>query len=139
MFRRTEPLFKWIHSGKGDGTHERRLKLVSSIPLLILDDYGLKPLGEEQQADLYEVICSRYERHSTIITSNRDFAEWPMIFANPLMGSAAMDRLVDRGIKIVIEGESYRMHNFVRRAGKDQKKQSRKRGQAEQTSSLRSD
>jgi len=71
MFRRTEPLFKWIHSGKGDGTHERRLKLVSSVPLLILDDFGLKSLSEEQQADLYEVICSRYERHSTIMTSNR--------------------------------------------------------------------
>ena len=130
MFRRTESLFKWIHSGKGDGTYERRLKLVSSVPLLLLDDFGLKPLSEEQQADLYEVICSRYERHSTIITSNRDFSEWPMIFANPLMGSAAMDRLVDRGIKIVIEGESYRVHNFVKRAGNDRKKQSSKHRQA---------
>ena len=129
MFRRTEPLFKWIYSGKGDGTHERRLKLVSSVPLLILDDFGLKPLSEEQQADLYEVICSRYERHSTIITSNRDFNEWPMIFANPLMGNAAMDRLVDRGIKIVIEGESYRLHNFVKREGNDQKKLSSKSAQ----------
>ena len=130
MFRRTEPLFKWIHSGKGDGTHERRLKLVSSAPLLILDDFGLKSLSEEQQTDLYEVICSRYERHSTIITSNRDFSEWPMIFANPLMGSAAMDRLVDRGIKIVIEGESYRMHNFVKREGNEGKKQPSKLRQA---------
>jgi DNA replication protein DnaC len=130
MFRRTEPLFKWIHSGKGDGTHERRLKLVSSVPLLILDDFGLKSLSEEQQADLYEIICSRYERHSTIITSNRDFSEWPMIFTNPLMGSAAMDRLVDRGIKIVIEGESYRVHNFVKREGNERKKQSSKRRQA---------
>ena len=130
MLRRTEPLFKWIHSGKGDGTHERRLKLVSSVPLLIVDDFGLKPLSEEQQADLYEVICNRYERHSTVITSNRDFSEWPMIFANPLMGSAAMDRLVDRGIKIVIEGESYRVHNFVKREGNDRKIQSSKRRQA---------
>ncbi len=48
-----------------------------------------------------------------IITSNRDFAEWPQVFANLLMGSAAMDRLVHRAIKIVIEGKSYRMNTFV--------------------------
>jgi DNA replication protein DnaC len=131
MFRRTEALFKWIHSGKGDGTHERRLKLASSVPLLILDDFGLKPLSEEQQADLYEVICSRYERHSTIITSNRDFNEWPAIFTNPLMGSAAMDRLVDRGVKIVIEGKSYRLHNFIKRAAaNDREKQTSTRRQS---------
>jgi len=41
--------------------------------------------------------------------SNRDFSEWLAVFANPLMGSAAMDRLVHRGIKIVIEGKSYRV------------------------------
>lgn len=115
LYRRTGSLFGWIHSGKGDGTYERRLKQVCSIPLLILDDLGLKTLTEEQQTDLYEVICVRYEKHSTIITSNRDFNEWPMIFSNPLMGSAAMDRLVHRAIKIVIEGKSYRVDSFVKR------------------------
>jgi DNA replication protein DnaC len=84
--------------------------------VLILDDFGLKPLSEAQQSDLYEVICERYERAPTIITSNRDFNEWPMIFANPLMGSAAMDRLVHRATKIVIEGKSYRVDAFVQRA-----------------------
>ncbi len=120
LFKRIEPLFQWIHSGRGDATHERRLKQVSSIPLLILDDFGLKPLTSEQQTDLYEVICVRYEKHSTIITSNRDFNEWPMVFSNPLMGSAAMDRLVHRAIKIVIEGKSYRFDSFVKRAKEGQ-------------------
>ncbi len=120
MFKRIGPLFEWIYSGRGDGTHERRLKQVSCIPLLILDDFGLKPLTSEQQTDLYEVICVRYEKHSTIITSNRDFNEWPMVFLNPLMGSAAMDRLVHRAIKIVIEGKSYRFDSFVKRAKEGQ-------------------
>ncbi|MCB1316244.1 MAG: IS21-like element helper ATPase IstB [Leptospiraceae bacterium] len=114
MFRRTYSLFQWIHAGHGDGTHARRLTQAVRIPLLILDDYGLKPLSEAMQSDLYEVICERYERRSTIITSNRDFNEWPAIFSNPLMGSAAMDRLVHRAIKIVIEGKSYRMDSFAR-------------------------
>ena len=87
-----------------------------SAELLILDDFGLTPLSDPQQADLYELICERYEKHSTILTSNRDFNEWPMVFTNPLMGSAAMDRLVHRAVKIVIEGKSYRVDSFVKRS-----------------------
>jgi DNA replication protein DnaC len=57
-----------------------------SVPLLILDDFGLRPLSEVNQSDLYEIISARYEKRSTILTSNRDFSEWPMVFTNPLMG-----------------------------------------------------
>jgi DNA replication protein DnaC len=114
MCRKTDHLFKWINSGRGDGTHARRLKQVIKHPLLILDDFGLKDLNKDHQEDLYEVIAERYERASTIITSNRDFSEWPLVFSNPLMGSAAMDRLVHRAIKIVIEGKSYRLNNFIK-------------------------
>ena len=60
---------------------------------------AFKPLNEAQQNDLYQLIAERYEKNSTIITSNRDFDEWPSIFTNPLLGSAALDRLVHRGIQ----------------------------------------
>lgn len=113
LYRNTYELFKWINAGRADGSLERRIAGIKAVPLLILDDYGIRPLTEVQQADLYEVISARYERHSMIITSNRDFQEWPQVFTNPLMGSAAMDRLVHRAIKIVIEGKSYRMNTFV--------------------------
>ena len=116
LSRRTSLLLSWVQAGRGDGSRERRLKQIGSVELLILDDFGLTPLSEEQQADLYEIICDRYERASTIITSNRDFAEWPAVFSNPLMGSAAMDRLVHRAVKLVIEGKSYRVDNFVKRS-----------------------
>ena len=115
-YERTSVLFDWVHAGRGDATYQRRLRKVGSVALLVLDDFGLKPLPEHQQQDLYEVICNRYERHATVITSNRDFNEWPQVFANPLMASAAMDRLVHRAVKIVIEGKSYRMDSFVRRS-----------------------
>jgi DNA replication protein DnaC len=115
LYRRTSALFGWIASGDGDGSRERRLRTATAAPVLILDDFGLKPLTETQQSDLYEVICERYERAPTVITSNRDFTEWPMVFSNPLMGSAAMDRLVHRATKIVIEGKSYRVDAFIQR------------------------
>lgn len=116
LFRRACTLLQWIGAGRGDGSFERRMKYAATIDLLILDDFGLKPLSEEQQADLYELICERYEKAPTIITSNRDFSEWMSVFSNPLMGSAAMDRLVHRGIKILIEGKSYRVDSFVKRS-----------------------
>jgi DNA replication protein DnaC len=115
LYRRTSALFGWITSGEGDGSYERRLRMAVTASVLILDDFGMKPLREEQQSALYEVICERYERAPTIITSNRDFNEWPMIFSNPLMGSASMDRLVHRASKIVIEGKSYRVDAFIQR------------------------
>lgn len=116
LFRRTAALLQWLAAGRGDGSAERRLRAIASVSLLILDDFGLTPYSEEQQADLYELVCERYERCSTIITSNRDFSEWMSVFSNPLMGSAAMDRLVHRGIKIVIEGKSYRVDSFMKRS-----------------------
>lgn len=115
LARRTSLLLSWVQAGRGDGSRERRMKQLNAVDLLILDDFGLSPLSDEQQADLYEIICDRYERASTIVTSNRDFAEWPAVFSNPLMGSAAMDRLVHRAVKLVIEGKSYRVDNFVKR------------------------
>lgn len=115
LFRRTYRLLKWLGSGRADNTFDRKLKYLAGVPLLILDDFGLNDLNRIQQNDLYELICARYEFSSTIITSNRDFSEWLTIFENPLIGSAAMDRLVHRAIKIVIEGQSYRLENFSHR------------------------
>lgn len=117
LCRRTHKLFDWIQSGRGDGSYKRRMIQVIKIPLLILDDFGLQSMQSLQQEDLYEVICERYEKKATIITSNRDLSEWPSVFSNPLIGSAAMDRLVHRGIEIVIEGDSYRATQFRKKTG----------------------
>lgn len=115
LYRRTSTLFGWVASGEGDGSREKRLRMLAVVPLLILDDFGMKPLDDGQQSDLYELICERYEKAPTILTSNRDFNEWPMIFHNPLMGSAAMDRLVHRTAKLLVDGKSYRVESFVQR------------------------
>ena len=112
LFRRNYELLKWFGSGRADNTYDRKLKNLTKIPLLILDDFGLNDLNPVQQNDLYELICARYETSSTIITSNREFSEWLNIFENPLIGSAAMDRLVHRATKITIEGQSYRLEAF---------------------------
>lgn len=119
FFRRTHTLLKWIHAGRADGSSERKLQALTEIPLLILDDFGLNDMTASQQSDLYELICARYEKSSTIITSNRDINEWQSMFENPLIGSAAVDRLVHRTIEIEVEGPSYRRENFIQKNGKN--------------------
>src|SRR5512141_2967577 len=88
--------------------YERRLASFARPDLLILDDFGLKPLRPPAPEDLYEVISERYEKGSMIITSNRAFPEWPEVFGEPLLASAALDRLAHDAHQIVITGASYR-------------------------------
>ena len=114
LFRRTTALLKWLNSGRADATYDRKLASLAEFPLLILDDFGLEELSPAHQHDLYELICARYETSSTIITSNRDLAEWPSVFENPLMRSAAVDRLVSPGVKLTIEGDSFRREAFLK-------------------------
>lgn len=115
LCHRTHKLLEWLNSGRGDGSHKRKLDQVIKIPLLILDDFCLQSAPEAQQEDLYEVICGRYETKSLIITSNRDLSEWASAFTNPLIASAAMDRLVHKAIEITIDGGSYRLDQFKKR------------------------
>jgi len=76
--------------------------------LLILDDFGLKPLRPPAPEDFYDLISERYERGATIVTSNRALNEWPQLFGDPLLASAGLDRLFHNAHALVITGESFR-------------------------------
>ncbi len=101
-------MLKQLRAAKGDGSYDRRLLRFTTPDLLIIDDLGLRQLVHDEPIDLYDIIRLRYERASTVITSNRALEELPSIFGDPLLSSAAMDRLLDDAHVIVIEGDSYR-------------------------------
>ncbi|MCC7142436.1 MAG: IS21-like element helper ATPase IstB [Candidatus Eisenbacteria bacterium] len=108
-----------LHGGRADGTYDRRLAGYLRPDLLILDDFGLRPLRGVEAEDFYEVVSERYERGSILITSNRDLGEWSEAFVdNPLLASAALDRLAHRAHQITITGASYRAKQQPR-LGKD--------------------
>jgi DNA replication protein DnaC len=91
------------------GTRAKLLRALTRVDLLIIDDFGLKPLRPPSDEDLHEIIDERYERRSTIVTSNLDVDEWSQAFvSNKLIAVATIDRLKHRGYKIVIEGETRR-------------------------------
>jgi len=97
-----------LRAAKATNSYGKKLKALAKLPLLIIDDFGLKPLRTPQDEDLHELIAERYELNSTIITSNLAFEEWQMAFANQLLGVATIDRLRHNAHQVVLEGKSYR-------------------------------
>lgn len=101
-------LFAQLRAARGDGSYDRRLLKYTGPDLLIVDDLGLRPLRGEEPEDLFEIIRQRYERGALIVTSNRAIPEWPPLFGDPLLASAAMDRLLHHAHVLELEGDSYR-------------------------------
>jgi DNA replication protein DnaC len=108
LFINTHKMLQHLNGGRADGTLERRLQGYLRPDLLILDDFGLKPLAPPGPEDLYDIINERYEKGSILLTSNRAPSEWPALFGDPLLASAGLDRLAHRATVLVITGTSFR-------------------------------
>jgi DNA replication protein DnaC len=115
LFMPAQRAMAHLNAGMADGSYERRLAALARPELLILDDFGLKPLRSPAPEHLYDLIAMRYEKTSTIITSNRAFSEWSDVFGEPLLASAALDRLAHDAHMITITGDSYRTRSTRRR------------------------
>lgn len=88
---------------------EGELKRYESPRLLVLDEVGYLPLDKRGAELLFQIISKRYERSSTVITTNIAYADWPRIFAgDTALASALLDRLLHHAETVVIEGDSYR-------------------------------
>ena len=101
-------MLQHLHGGRADDSFERRLKTYLRPHLLILDDFGLKPLQPPAPTDLYDVINERYEKGSILLTSNRPPSEWLALFGDPLLASAGIDRLCHQAEIFIIRGDSFR-------------------------------
>lgn len=108
LFINAHKMLQHLHGGRADGTLERRLQTYLRPDLLILDDFGLKPLRSPGPEDLYDIINERYEKGSILLTSNRAPSEWPELFGDPLLASAGLDRLAHRAEVIILRGKSFR-------------------------------
>ena len=118
LYVAAQDLFKQLRAARADGTHDRKLLRFTSPDLLIVDDLGLRALREDEPVDLYEIIRARYERHATVITSNRTAEEMGALFGDPLLASAAMDRLLHDAHVLILDGASFRNPPAERRKPK---------------------
>jgi DNA replication protein DnaC len=109
VFTTQTQLLASLRNAAGIGNYDRRFQYLAKIPLLIIDDFGLKPLRSPDDEDFHDLVAERYERAATILTSNLDFPEWGEAFpGNKMIGAATLDRLRHGAHKIILDGDSYR-------------------------------
>lgn len=108
LFTTVSKMLGQLNAARATGGFERSFAKLTAVDLLIIDDFGLKPLQGSQDEDFHDVIAERYERKSTIVTSNLDIPEWTEAFPNRILGAATIDRLRHGAYKIVLDGKSYR-------------------------------
>jgi len=108
LFTTVSKMLAQLNAARATNGFDRYFSKLSSVDLLIIDDFGLKPLKANQDEDFHDVIAERYERKSTIVTSNLDVPEWTEAFPNRILGAATIDRLRHGAYKVVLEGKSFR-------------------------------
>jgi DNA replication protein DnaC len=110
-YARMSRLFEDLGLAKGDGRYSKMLVGFAKTDLLVLDDYGLAKLSQEQRHDLLEILEDRHGVRSTLVTSQLPLKNWHEQIGDPTLADAIMDRLVHNAHKIQLEGDSMRKKN----------------------------
>ena len=108
VYQRLPQLLEDLALSHHDGRYRKLMKSLLKADLLVLDDFGLGPLTAEQQRDLLEIIEDRYDRRSTLVTTQMPVKHWHDILSDPTLADAIMDRLVHNAYRIELKGESMR-------------------------------
>jgi len=97
FYRETHALLEEIADATLDGTRKECLESLTTVPLLIIDDFGMRKLPLTAAEELLELIMRRYERASTVVTSNRPVEDWGKLLGDAAAVSAMLDRLLHHG------------------------------------------
>jgi DNA replication protein DnaC len=115
LFTSAQKLIEELVIAQRDGSLMEKLLFYSRLHLLIIDELGYMPVTREQANLLFQLISIRYERGSTILTSNYVFDEWGRIFDDHVVASAIIDRLVHHAHIFPINGSSWRIKDKLKR------------------------
>lgn len=118
LFTSASKMLTQLNAARATNGYDRQFSKIAHVDLLIIDDFGLKPLKPAQDEDFHDVISERYERKSTIVTSNLDIPEWSDAFPNRILGEATIDRLRHGAYTVALEGKSYRSPRPVSKPSK---------------------
>src|ERR1700712_3736601 len=100
---RAEKLFTRLRAARLDNTLDAEFRRLTRLDLLVIDDFALRPLDSTTTADFYELVVERHKKAATILTSNRDPAEWISMTTDPMLAQSAVDRLTGNAHTLVIE------------------------------------
>jgi len=107
-YRNCSKLFDELKIAKADGSYIKEMNRIEKLDLLILDDFGLKPLDNNQRLILLELLEDRHGKRSTIITSQLPVKSWYDVIGEPTIADAILDRLVHSSHRIELDGSSLR-------------------------------
>lgn len=107
-YTRLSRLLQELVIARADGSYGKRLTWLSRVNVLIIDDWGLAPLGDRERRDLLEILEDRHDVSSTIVSSQLPIEQWHDIMANPTVADAVCDRLLHNSHKLILKGESMR-------------------------------
>ena len=93
---------------------EQRIKHFTSYTVLIIDEVGYLPLDIEASNLLFQLIAKRYEKKTTVITTNKNFSEWGEVFGDTVLANAILDRLLHHSKVFTIKGRSYRTKDIIK-------------------------
>ena len=108
LYQRIPKMFADLALGRGDGRYPRLMRAIAGVKLLILDDWGLVPLGPEQRRDLLEIVEERYGRGATLITSQIPVDRWHDLIGDPTLADAILDRVIHNAHRLQLRGDSLR-------------------------------
>ena len=98
-----------LTEAKAAGNLSRRLRVLTHPALLVVDEIGYLPISQDGAVLFFQLINTRHERASTVLTSNKDFEEWGGVLGDEIMAAALIDRLLHHRHIVNIRGNSYRM------------------------------
>lgn len=116
IYRDAHVFFEDLAQAQALGTRKKWLHMLSQADLLIIDDLALRKLPVTAGEELLEIIMNRYEKKSTLITSNRILDDWGKVLGDQTISSAILDRLLHHGHLLKFEGRSYRLKQAAERA-----------------------
>jgi len=107
-FVRADTMLRSLRQSRLDNSRDAEMVKLTTVDLLIVDDFALEAMTKEESRDVYQLFLERTGRASMIVTSNRDTAEWLAMFDDVLLAQSAVDRFKNTAFDFVMEGESYR-------------------------------
>jgi DNA replication protein DnaC len=97
LYREVHVLLDELSDAVADGTRKEYMASIATVPLLIVDDFGMRKLPHTAAEDLLEIVMRRYERFSTLLTSNRPVDDWGKLLGDVAAVSSMLDRLLHHG------------------------------------------
>src|SRR6185503_7253411 len=103
-FARADETLRRLRQSRFDDSRDAEMVALTTVDLLILDDFALEPMSKEESKDVYQLFLERTGRASMIVTSNRDTAEWLAMFDDVMLAQSAVDRFKNAAFDFVVGG-----------------------------------